>query len=187
MSNVNTISNNKSFIKEDVMNTPTPVSTLSVVTKPRSSFSLGDILGYTRRHACLTIRANYYSFCNMVRSLRYIPYKKMHKYIGWDPKNWARDEAKYLLESRINKALTGEWKSWLECKYNGGYFISHMIDEIYENHLQMEYIRMTDAEIQNRIFAYGIAFMRQNEYDETNIIYWADGFCSMVGLPLYNY
>lgn len=187
MSNVNTISNNKSLIKEDVMNTPTPVSTLSVITKPRSSFSLGDILGYTRRYTCLTIRANYYSFCNMVRSLRYIPYKGMHKYIGWNPRNWARDEAKYLLESRINKALTGEWKSWLECKYNGDYFISHMIDEIYENHLQMEYIRMTDAEIQNRIFAYGIAFMRQNEYDEANIIYWANGFCSMVGLPLYNY
>lgn len=183
MSNVNTISNNKSLIKEDVMNTPT----LDVVTKPRSSFSLGDTLEYTRRHTCLTIRANYYSFRNMVRSLRYIPYKEMHKYMGWDPRNWARDEAKYLLESRINKALTGEWKGWLECKYNGDYFISHMIDDIYENHLQMEYIRMTDAEIQNRILAYGIAFEIQYEYGDLNIASWAKGFCSMVNLPLYNY
>lgn len=185
MSTIKSILNNKSLNKEDVMNTPTPIPTLSVITKPRSSFSLGDILGYARRYTCLTIRANYYSFRNMVRSLRYIPHKEMHKYIKWDPRNWARDEAKYLLESRINKALTGEWKSWHNCRYNNDYFISHMIDEIYENHLQMEYIRMTDAEIQNRIFAYGIAFMRQYEYDETNIIYWANGFCSMVDIPLY--
>lgn len=186
MSNVNTISNNKSLVKEDVMNTPT--STLSVITKPRSSFSLGDILGYARRYTCLTIRANYYSFCNMVRSLRYIPYKELHKYMGWEPRNWARDEAKYLLESRINKALTGKWKGWLECSYNNDYFIRHMIEDIYENHLQMEYIRMTDAEIQNRILAYGIAFMIQNEYgSEGNIAAWAKSFCSMVNLPLYNF